>query len=105
MKKSRKSKDILIQEHKIIAKYLENNKIKYIYKPKEEREFDFYLLEYDTYVRYWGKHSNKIDRERLEKKINRLDLKYIEIYYDKINFMKTLHGSFMKKLSKQTKIR
>ncbi len=104
-RKSKKSYNILIPEHKIIAKYLENNNIKYIYEPEDEKRFEFYLPDYDIYVKYWGEYTTKVDRERLEKKINRLDLKYIEIYYDKIDSMKTLHGSFMKKLSQQTKIR
>ena len=105
IKRSKKSADILIPEHRKIADYLEMNKIKYIYKPKYEKEYDFELPEYDAYIKYWGENSLKSERDKLMKKSKKYEIKYIDIYYNKINSMKTLHGSFMKKLSRLTKKR
>jgi len=101
VKKSKKSGEIADEQHSQIASYFEKNNIKYIYKPKEEKLFDFYLPQYDTYVKYWGEDFSK--REELIKYSKKAGIKYVEIFYDKLSSMNLLHSSFMKKLSEQLK--
>lgn len=101
VKKSKKSGDITDAAHNQIAAYLENNNIKYIYKPKDEKLLDFFLPQYDVYVKYWGKEFS--EREKLIKYAKRKEIKLVEIFYDKLNPISLLHSSFMKKLSEQLK--
>lgn len=105
VKKSKKSKEIKIPEHTKIVEYFENNNIKYIYKPKDEPDFEFFLPEYDVYIKYWKEFTNKVDREKIKKRAKKYELKFVEIFYDKIYSPQILHSSFMKRLSKQTRIR
>lgn len=103
VKKSQKSEDITYNPHSQIASYFEKNNIKYIYKPKEEKLFDFYLPEYGdgVYVKYWAENFSK--REELIKYAKKTGLKFVEIFYDKLSPINLLHSSFMKKLSEQLK--
>ena len=101
IKKSKKSKEMTNISHSQIASYFEKNNIKYIYKPKEEILFDFFLPEYDLYVKYWEEGFSK--RDELIKYAKKRYLKFIEIFYDKLSSINLLHSSFMKKLSEQLK--
>ena len=101
VKKSKKSGEITDPSHHQIASYLENNDIKYIYKPRDEKLLDFFLPQYDVYVKYWGKDFS--EREKLIKYAKKKEIKLIEIFYDKLNPISLLHSSFMKKLSEQLK--
>ncbi|GEM_PF-5053506 len=101
VKKSLKSAEITNIPHSTIASYFERNDIKYIYKPKEEKLFDFYLPQYDVYVKYWDIDHSK--RDELIKYAKKGEMKYIEIFYDKLNPVSLLHSSFMKKLSEVLK--
>lgn len=101
VKNSKKSGEITNSPHSQISSYFERNKIKYIYQPKEEKLFDFFLPEYDVYVKYWDKDFSK--RDELIKYAKKRDLKFVEIFYDKLSSFNLLHSSFMKKLSEQLK--
>jgi len=101
IKKSKKSGEITDISHSQIASYLEKNNIKYIYKPKEEKLFDFFLPEYEVYIKYWEENFSK--REELIKYSKKRELKFVEIFYDKLSPISLLHSSFMKKLSEQLK--
>lgn len=105
LKKSRKSRDISDVNLRFIAEYLENNNIKYIFQPKDMKEFEFFLPEYDVYVKYWKEFTNKMNREKILKIAKKMDLKIVEIWHDKITTHQLLHSSFMKRLSQVNKIR
>jgi len=105
VKKSKKYNEIKNSAHSIIANYFERNSIKYIYMPKDEKDFEFLLPEYDVYVKYWEEHPAKAEREKIKKRVRKYELKFVEIFYDKIHSHKILHASFMKRLSKQLKKR
>lgn len=101
IKKSKKSGEIIDISHSQIASYLEKNNMKYIYKPEEEKFFDFFLPEYDIYIKYWEENFSK--RNELIKYAKKRELKFVEIFYDKLSPITMLHSSFMKKLSEQLK--
>lgn len=103
VRKSKKSEQIENNGQKQIAFYFEKNDIKYIYKPKEEKLFDFFLPQYDVYIKYWEERYSKFERDELIKYAKKQEIKFIEIFYDKLISMNLLHSSFMKKLSEQLK--
>jgi len=105
VKKSKNANEIKNSSHSLIANYFERNNIKYIYMPKEEKDFEFFLPEYESYVKYWENPLALNDRNRIKKNAEKYALKFVEIFYDKIYDLKTLHGSFMKRLSEQLKKR
>ena len=106
VKKSLKSYQIKIPEHKAIAEYLEKNNHRYIYKPKEcEKLFDFSVPDLDVYVNYWNENKNEQDRRALDKKAKKWDANLIKIPHYCIDDIKKLHGSFSNQLAKFVKKR
>ncbi len=105
VKKSKKSGEIaeIDVSHSKVAIYLENNHIKYIYKPKEEKLFEFYLPEYEVYVKYWEENFNSSKRDELTRYAKKGEIKFVEVFYDKLSSIELLHSSFMKKLSEKLK--
>ena len=104
VKKSKKAKDIDNHEHKRVAQYLENNKMKYIYKPKSEKKYDFLLSEYETYLKIIDQDA-KGEEERLRKYAKKQDDRLIVLPSDKLKSNSLMHGSIMKRLSLEVKER
>lgn len=104
---TKKAKPVKINhpEKAKIGRYLERNKIKYRYKPKEESELDFHLPEYDIYVKFWKDSGNKRERDKQRKKWKFNETKFIEIYEDNLETEYKLHSAFMKKGFKLMKLR
>lgn len=103
IKNSEKSFQIEIFGNRKIAEYLEKNNILYIYKPKEEKDFDFYLPEYDIYVKYNKENEDIKIKEKVKKNAKKREINYIIIEENKLEPIEKLHTSFMKKLATSIK--
>lgn len=106
VKKSLKSNQIKIPEDKFIAEYFEKNNHRYVYQPKDCKNIaEFYVTDFDVYVKYWNSQMNEHDKKIIDKKAKKQDIYLIKIpQYCIGDFMK-LHGSFSNQLAKIAKRR
>ncbi len=91
---------------KQIAKFLEKNNIRYLYEiPIKQTPYrtDFYLVDFDVYVEYWGLANlkNKVGDEYRQKLENKkkiymaLGLKLISIYAEDLSKLPVIFNDYL----------
>ena len=69
-----------------IAYFLDGMKIKYVHKPKSEKDVNFFLPEYDLYVIYWPRGGySKDKRLKVKKSFDKSEILLVEIFEDNLD--------------------